>query len=55
MIAVIFEVYPVEGRKAHYLDHAARLRDELQWHGRVHFGHLQACTMPLAGQNKKTV
>jgi heme-degrading monooxygenase HmoA len=29
MIAVIFEVCPAEGRKAHYLDHAARLSDDL--------------------------
>ncbi|HEX9791704.1 MAG TPA: antibiotic biosynthesis monooxygenase [Kiloniellales bacterium] len=30
MIAVIFEVIPAEGRKAEYLDHAARLRPELE-------------------------
>ena len=30
MIAVIFEVWPTEGRKTDYLDHAARLRSELQ-------------------------
>ena len=29
MIAVIFEVWPADGRKDDYLDHAARLRDEL--------------------------
>jgi heme-degrading monooxygenase HmoA len=29
VIAVIFEVWPADGRKSHYLDHAARLRDEL--------------------------
>ncbi len=29
MIAVIFEVWPAQGREADYLDHAARLRDEL--------------------------
>ena len=29
MIAVIFEVWPAEGRKDQYLDHAARLRDAL--------------------------
>lgn len=29
MIAVIFEVWPARGRKAHYLDHVARLRDAL--------------------------
>jgi heme-degrading monooxygenase HmoA len=29
MIAVIFEVWPADGRKAHYMDHAARLRDVL--------------------------
>jgi heme-degrading monooxygenase HmoA len=30
MIAVIFEVFPADGRKDDYLDHAARLRDELE-------------------------
>ncbi len=30
MIAVIFEVWPADGRKDDYLDHAARLREELQ-------------------------
>lgn len=29
MIAVIFEVLPAEGRRVDYLDHAARLSDEL--------------------------
>ena len=29
MIAVIFEVWPADGRKAHYMDHAARLREAL--------------------------
>jgi heme-degrading monooxygenase HmoA len=29
MIAVIFEVWPADGRKAHYLDQAARVRDAL--------------------------
>ncbi len=29
MIAVIFEVQPAEGQTSAYLDHAARLRDEL--------------------------
>jgi len=29
MIAVIFEVWPEDGRKGHYLDQAARLRNEL--------------------------
>ncbi|MGI3902854.1 MAG: antibiotic biosynthesis monooxygenase family protein [Janthinobacterium lividum] len=29
MIAVIFEVWPAEGRTQHYLDLAAALRDEL--------------------------
>ncbi len=29
MIAVIFEVTPAEGRRDHYLAHAARLRDDL--------------------------
>ena len=30
MIAVIFEVWPADGRKSEYLDHAARLRRELE-------------------------
>jgi heme-degrading monooxygenase HmoA len=30
MIAVIFEVWPADGRKADYLDHAARLRGDLE-------------------------
>lgn len=30
MIAVIFEVFPAEGRRAHYLDIAAKLRPELE-------------------------
>jgi len=30
MIAVIFEVEPAEGRAGEYLDHAARLRPELE-------------------------
>jgi heme-degrading monooxygenase HmoA len=30
MIAVIFEVWPAEGRKADYLDYAARLQGELE-------------------------
>jgi heme-degrading monooxygenase HmoA len=30
MIAVIFEVFPADGRKADYLEHAARFRSELE-------------------------
>jgi len=30
MIAVIFEVIPADGRQEEYLDHAARLRPELE-------------------------
>jgi len=30
MIAVLFEAWPTNGRKADYLDHAARLRVELE-------------------------
>jgi heme-degrading monooxygenase HmoA len=30
MIAVIFEVWPADGRKEAYLDHAARLRPDLE-------------------------
>ncbi|HZT49003.1 MAG TPA: antibiotic biosynthesis monooxygenase [Hyphomicrobiaceae bacterium] len=30
MMAVIFEVWPADGRRESYLDHAARLRPELE-------------------------
>jgi hypothetical protein len=30
MIAVIFEVFPADGRKGDYLEHAARLESELE-------------------------
>lgn len=30
MIAIIFEVWPADGRREAYLDHAARLRPELE-------------------------
>jgi heme-degrading monooxygenase HmoA len=30
MIAVIFEVLPADGRKGDYLEHAARLKSELE-------------------------
>ena len=30
MIAVIFEVWPADGQKANYMEHAARLRGELE-------------------------
>src|SRR5215468_293519 len=30
MITVIFEVFPADGRKGDYLEHAARLRSELE-------------------------
>jgi len=30
MIAIVFEVWPAEGRRGEYLDYAARLRPELQ-------------------------
>jgi heme-degrading monooxygenase HmoA len=30
MIAVIFEVFPADGRKGDYLEHAARLKSELE-------------------------
>lgn len=30
MIAIIFEVWPAEGRQGDYLDHAARLKPELE-------------------------
>jgi hypothetical protein len=36
MIAVIFEVFPADGRKGDYLEHAARLESELERVGWVH-------------------
>jgi heme-degrading monooxygenase HmoA len=47
MIAVIFEVWPADGRKGHYLDHAARLRDDLeQIDGFVSVERFQSLTDP---------
>jgi heme-degrading monooxygenase HmoA len=47
MIAVIFEVWPAAGRKADYLDYAARLRGELeQADGFVSIERFQSLTDP---------
>lgn len=47
MIAVIFEVWPAEGRKPAYLDLAARLRDELMaMDGFVSVERFQSLTDP---------
>jgi heme-degrading monooxygenase HmoA len=47
MIAVIFEVWPAEGRKGNYLDHAARLRSELeQVDGFISVERFQSITDP---------
>jgi heme-degrading monooxygenase HmoA len=47
MIAVIFEVWPAEGRKVDYLDYAARLRSELEHvDGFVSIERFQSLTDP---------
>jgi heme-degrading monooxygenase HmoA len=47
MIAVIFEVVPAEGRKESYLDHAARLRPELEKiDGFISVERFQSLTQP---------
>lgn len=47
MIAVIFEVLPAEGRKDEYLEHAARLRSELeQMDGFISVERFQSLTNP---------
>ncbi len=47
MIAVIFEVRPADGRKDSYLEHAKRLRDELeQIDGFISVERFQSLTDP---------
>ena len=47
MIAVIFEVWPADGRKSDYLDHAARLRVELErMDGFISIERFQSLTDP---------
>jgi heme-degrading monooxygenase HmoA len=47
MIAVIFEVWPADGRKEHYLDLAQRLRDDLeQMDGFISVERFQSLTEP---------
>ena len=47
MIAVIFEVIPAQGRKADYLEHAARLRSELErMDGFISVERFQSLTEP---------
>lgn len=47
MIAIIFEVWPADGRKERYLDHARRLREELeQVDGFVSVERFQSLTDP---------
>jgi heme-degrading monooxygenase HmoA len=47
MIAVIFEVWPADGRKGHYLDHAARLRGDLErMEGFISVERFQSLTDP---------
>ncbi len=47
MIAVIFEVWPADGRKTEYLDHAARLRSELErMNGFISIERFQSLTDP---------
>jgi heme-degrading monooxygenase HmoA len=47
MIAVIFEVWPADGRKAEYLDYAASLRSELvRMDGFISVERFQSLTDP---------
>jgi heme-degrading monooxygenase HmoA len=47
MIAVIFEVWPADGRRESYLDHAARLRPELEKiDGFISVERFQSLTQP---------
>jgi heme-degrading monooxygenase HmoA len=47
MIAVIFEVWPADGRKADYLDYAARLRGDLEhMDGFISIERFQSLTDP---------
>jgi len=47
MIAVIFEVWPADGRRESYLDHAARLRPELEKiDGFIYVERFQSITDP---------
>jgi heme-degrading monooxygenase HmoA len=47
MIAVIFEVWPANGRKADYLDYAARLRGDLEnMDGFISIERFQSLTDP---------
>ena len=47
MIAVIFEVWPAEGRRDAYLDHAARLKPELeQMDGFISIERFESLTTP---------
>lgn len=47
MITVIFEVIPTDGRKNEYLEHAARLRSELErMDGFISVERFQSLTQP---------
>src|SRR5271157_6545487 len=47
MIAVIFEVWPADGHKDDYMDHTARLRDELNAiDGFIYVERFQSLTDP---------
>ena len=47
MIAIIFEVQPAEGARDAYLDHAARLRPELEkMDGFISIERFESLTMP---------
>ena len=47
MIAVIFEVMPADGRKGDYMEHAARLRSELErMDGFISVERFQSLTNP---------
>ena len=48
MIAVIFEVWPADGRREHYLEHASRLREDLErMDGFISVERFQSLTEPV--------
>jgi hypothetical protein len=52
MIAVIFEVFPADGRKGDYLEHAARLESELE---RVGWVHVRRAVLEFQGPRQAAV
>ena len=54
MIAIIFEVWPANGRKGDYLELAARLKGELErMDGFISVEGLQASPIPTSSCRKK--